>query len=211
MQSADPSVPLANPTLERFCQLYARKTGRNATRAAILCGIPLGDADTQGNSWLQLDAVRNRIRALGDRTQQYRPVATPDDILQELHALAFSNVADYIDLDHESGVPQVNLAALGRDQSAALSEVSVKDPLFDPDTGLMVSCKAITIKLHDKQAALNKLVDVLGVHGAAESGTIDYSIRDLAKAILTLVAEAARMPATKTVEAEPAAVEGRKS
>jgi hypothetical protein len=70
-------------------------------------------------------------------------------VIDELSAIAFANLADFIALDAD-GMPQADLAKLRREQSAALVEVSA-------------TAHGVRVKLADKLAALNALGRMLGL------------------------------------------------
>ncbi len=65
-------------------------------------------------------------------------------VVDELRKIGFANMADYVSVDGD-----LDFAALTRDQTAALSEVSIEN--------LGDGAKRVKFKLHDKQAALVSL------------------------------------------------------
>ena len=68
---------------------------------------------------------------------------TGDMVVDELRKIGFANMADYMKPTPE-GAPSLDFSDLTREQTAALSQVTVED----------VACgKRVQFKLHDKRAA----------------------------------------------------------
>jgi phage terminase small subunit len=68
---------------------------------------------------------------------------TADWVVEELRKLAGANMADYMKSTPE-GLSVVDFSGLTRDQTAALSQVTVED---------VAGGKRVQFKLHDKRAA----------------------------------------------------------
>ena len=71
------------------------------------------------------------------------PKATGDMVVDELRKIGFANMADYMKPTPE-GAPSLDFSDLTRDQTAALSQVTVED---------VAGGKRVQFKLHDKRAA----------------------------------------------------------
>jgi phage terminase small subunit len=85
-----------------------------------------------------------------------RTELTQDWVVEELRKIAGANMADYMKSTPE-GALYLDFSTLSRDQTAALSQVTVADV---PDG------KRVTFKLHDKRAALVDLGRHLGMFDA---------------------------------------------
>jgi hypothetical protein len=81
---------------------------------------------------------------------------TGDMVLDELRKIGFANMADYMRPTPE-GHPMLDFSGLTRDQTAALSQVTVED---------ITEGKRVQFRLHDKLGALDKLGRHLGLFGA---------------------------------------------
>jgi phage terminase small subunit len=68
---------------------------------------------------------------------------TGDMVVDELRKIGFANMADYMKPTPE-GAPSLDFSDLTRDQTAALSQVTVED---------VAGGKRVQFKLHDKRAA----------------------------------------------------------
>lgn len=135
---------------KRFVQEYL--IDLSATGAAARAGYSARTARQQGHRLLtKVDiqaALKEAIEARGERTQ-----ITADEVLEELAALAFANVADYVDWG-PNGVALLDKSKLTRKQCAALVEVA-------ETTTKAGGTKRV--KIHDKLSALEKLGRHLGV------------------------------------------------
>lgn len=80
---------------------------------------------------------------------------TPERLVQEYQAIAFSNLKDYFDIDG-AGQPDLRLEHATREQWSALSEVVVEYHT----NGMVRSTK---VKLHSKMDALSKLGEMMAV------------------------------------------------
>lgn len=102
--------------------------------------------------WMQeyVAFVRQQIRARLD--------VTTDRILEEVAALAYSNMTDFIVINEE-GAAHTDLSGLTREQLAAIQEVTI-DTYMDGRGEDAVPVKSVKIKLAPKTAAL----ELLGKH-----------------------------------------------
>lgn len=82
---------------------------------------------------------------------------TAERVLQELAAIGFANMADYVAVD-ENGNPAPNFASVTRKQFAAVAEITIEDI----ETGQRIG-KRTKFKLLDKRAALVDLGKHLGL------------------------------------------------
>ncbi len=98
--------------------------------------------------------VQKEIQRRRDETAKKYEV-TQERLVEEMAKLAFSNFADYIELD-EHGEPIVVLEDLTHEQFAALSDLQI-EYYTDGIGSEAEQCKRIKIKLHGKKEALDRL------------------------------------------------------
>lgn len=153
---------LKNPRHERFAQEYLVDlvAGRAYERAGYKSKGAA--ADTNGHRLLRNDQVRARINELKQKRAEALAV-TQEEVVAELIKLGFANMADFLRVTTH-GDPFLDLSGLTRDQSAALSEVTVED--FTDGRGEDArDVRRVRVKLHDKKGALVKLAEHLGAFG----------------------------------------------
>jgi phage terminase small subunit len=98
-------------------------------------------------------------KAKAERAERTR--LTGDMVVDELRKIGFANMADYMKSTPQ-GDPYLDFSSLTRDQTAALSEVTVED-FLDHRGDEARSVRRVKFKLHDKQAALGSLGRHLGI------------------------------------------------
>jgi phage terminase small subunit len=86
---------------------------------------------------------------------------TAERVIGELARIGFANIRDLIEIG-DDGEPRVNLAAISRDEAAALQEVTVEQ-LQPGRDGKVRNGTRVKIKLADKRAALVDLGKHLGL------------------------------------------------
>ena len=118
----------------------------NATQAAIRAGYSKRTAESQASRLLRNVKVREIIQELADKRAE-RTQITSDKVLEEIAKVAFSNIADYIEIQKD-GTARVDLSKLTRDQGAALSSVTVDETREG---------RRIKINMGDKLKALDQL------------------------------------------------------
>jgi phage terminase small subunit len=89
----------------------------------------------------KLDIAAAIKKAQSKRAERFE--VTADWVIDELRKLAGANMADYMKSTPE-GLSVVDFSGLTRDQTAALSQVTVED---------IAGGKRVQFKLHDKRAA----------------------------------------------------------
>ncbi len=146
----------------------------NITQAAIRAGYSPRAAGATGRETLANPLVAKAVRSAMDRRAATAEIDA-NWVLRELLILEKANMADYVDLDAEGG-PKVSLANLTREQTAAISEITV-------DTiGEMVT--RTKFKLHDKQKALDSIGKHIAVgafeerHAHRGSVVLNYDEQD---------------------------------
>jgi phage terminase small subunit len=128
----------------------------NATRAAIRCGYAANSAAVTASRLMKDPWVKAELRrALQERKKRLKLTAERFD--EEVAKLAYSNVLDY--WDRATG--GINLAAVDRDQAAAISELKVNTielPAHGPadqfGNGPVLISRTVKFKTHSKPQAL---------------------------------------------------------
>jgi phage terminase small subunit len=136
----------------------------NSTQAAIRAGYSRKNADKIGPELLGKTRVRE---AIDRRLAQIEARSTRklDHVISELTAIGFSNMGDYLKFT-DNGEPVIDIGEhLTAGQLAAIRELVIED--FTVGRGDDArAVRRITIKLHDKRAALFDL----GRHFGAFTG-----------------------------------------
>ena len=120
-----------------------------------------------------IEAIRELEAKIGNRAEEAFAITT-DRVLQELAAMAFANLADFITVDPDTGRPSIDMSGMTRRQAAALTEASC---IVNPKGG-----QTTKIKISDKKAALELLGRYLGMwneKGAGDATTADKAIEAL--------------------------------
>lgn len=132
----------------------------NATQAAIRAGYSEATARAIGAENLTKPDIANAIAA-AQAERSKRTEITADQVLRELAKLGFSNMADYMRAGSD-GDPYLDFSGLTRDQTAALTEVTVED--YKEGRGENArDVKRVKFKLADKRAALVDIGRHLGM------------------------------------------------
>ena len=111
------------PKQARFVQEYL--TDSNPTQAAVRAGYSAKTARVIGHenrTKLNVAAAIEKART----AHAERAELTADWVIDELRKIAAANLADYVSKTSD-GDPYLDFSALTRDQTAALSEVTVED------------------------------------------------------------------------------------
>jgi phage terminase small subunit len=157
------------PKQERFVAEYL--IDLNATQAAIRAGYAAKDANVQGSRLLANVSIAALI-AKRKKGQADKLQITADRVLQELALIGFANMGDYMRVGVD-GDPHLDFSALSRDQTAALTEVTVED--FKDGRGEDArDVRRVKFKLSDKRAAL---VD-LGRHLKLFTDVVEHNLSE---------------------------------
>ena len=142
---------------EAFAQHYAlhgspieayRAAGYSKTMSAASAAV-------EAQKLLKKPKIAARIAQLTERKQQRieaRFDITLDKVIQELAAIGFANMQNYVDID-DDGQPSLDFSDLTPQQFAAIGELTIED---------IGTVKRTKFKLLDKKAALIKLGEHLG-------------------------------------------------
>lgn len=146
------------PKQQRFVDEYL--IDLNATQAAIRAGYSVKTANPAGARLLAnvsiAAAIAERQNAVAGKLG-----ITQERIAHELACIGFSNMGDYMRVGPD-GDPVLDFSALTRDQTAALSEVTVED--FKDGRGESArDVRRVKFRLADKRAALVDLGKYLGM------------------------------------------------
>lgn len=163
---APPKAKLT-PRQERFVEEYL--LDMNATQAAIRAGFKPKYARQYGALLTTKNVIASAI-ATARQKVSLELQCTADDIARELHKLGFSNMGDYMRAGRD-GEPYLDFSKLSRDQTAALSEVTVED-YVDGRGEDARDVKRLKFRLWDKRAAL---VDLSKQLGLAKPDKIEHS------------------------------------
>lgn len=194
------------PMQEEFCREYLADF--NGTRAAKQAGYSAKTAYSQANRLLKKAEVQAFLATLQKpRLEKFE--VTQDRIMQEVAALAFSNIMDFVTV--ENGQAWVDLAKCTREQAAALAafEVIEMPPAMRMVDGEMEAREVlkVKIKLWDKMAALEALmrrhnlvkpIEVMHNH----KGTVKLESADLARRVAFMLRK--QIESQKKKPADPA-------
>jgi phage terminase small subunit len=159
MQEAD----TLTPKQRRFVEEYI--IDLNGAQAAIRAGYAPNSARQEAhrlltNAYIEA-AISELIRARSERTR-----ITADRVVEELAALGFANIIDFMRIG-DDGDPYVDMSNLTRAQAAALQEFVVED--FKDGRGEDArDVRRIRIKMRDKLRPLVELGKHLGMFKARE-------------------------------------------
>lgn len=178
-----------NPKQQRFVDEYL--VDLNATQAAIRAGYSPKTAQQQSSRLLSNVLISEAIRKRRDQMAAKLEV-TVERIVAELAKLAFANMADYMRTTSD-GDPFIDLSELSRDQSAAISEVTVED-FTDGRGDDARDVRRVKFKLHDKRGALVDLGKHLGMfvekheHSGPNGGPVKITMAELSDDELAAIA-----------------------
>lgn len=95
-------------------------------------------------------AICERVKTLSELTD-----TTPYRVLREQAVLAFSNIANYVNMDAVDGLPEFDLSKTTTEQMAAIKTIEIEEK---PRGG-----RRMKLTLHDKPGALAKLMEYHGL------------------------------------------------
>ena len=148
-----------NPKQTRFVQEYL--IDLNATQAAIRAGYSKKTADTQGPRLLGNVGVASAIQEAMKKCEEKTGI-TQERILNELAIIAFSDLANYLDIDQDTGAIRAkSFDELSEGISRALEQIKEDRMIREDAKGQdsIINSK-ITFRMHDKLKAL----ELLGKH-----------------------------------------------
>jgi len=152
-----------NSRQQRFIAAYL--VDLNAANAAREAGYSAPHAARQGARLLANEQVQSAI-AKAFQGRLARTGTSPARILDELSAMAFANMADFVRIT-DDGYADVDLSGLTRENAAAIQEIVV-DAYTEGRGDQKRAVKRIRLKLADKKAVLNMLARAFGLYDQAE-------------------------------------------
>lgn len=118
---------------------------------ALLRPIP-GDVVARSRGLLEkplvLAAIAQRLQEIADDRD-----LSPKRVIREMMAMAMSNMADFVACN-EYGMPMSTIEKANRFQMSGVKKIEVKAGMYGP---------SLTIQLHDKQASLTQLAQMMGI------------------------------------------------
>ncbi|MGE3267100.1 MAG: terminase small subunit [Chloroflexota bacterium] len=169
-----------NEKQRQFVQEYL--IDLNATQAAVRAGYSAKTAEQIGYQLLQKTSVAEAVaRAKAERSA--RIGLTADRVLEELAAVAFARMPEFMEWGGENGQMKLKPSEeLTGHQAAAISQVVETEKFIKTigeDEQLM--SRERSIKLHDKVSALVKLGQHIGMF--ADKRTVTLEIKREAEAL----------------------------
>ncbi len=135
-----------NPRQQRFCQEYL--VDLNASRAATHAGYSSKTASSQGERLLRNVEVRAEIKRLQQQRSEQLEI-TADDVLTDLAAIAFTPITEVLTIA-DGKVTLLDSSQWSDEASKAVESVRQSKDGF-------------SVKMHSKLAALEKLMQHLGM------------------------------------------------
>lgn len=142
---------------ERFCQEYV--THYNGSKAAIAAGYAVAGARVKASQLLTKGNIQARIRELQEELAK-RCGITAEMVVNELAAIGFSNVQDFI----AAGNLITDISQMPEETARAVKSIKRSVTEFEGGEKTVVS-----FELHDKVSALEKLARHLGIFDADNS------------------------------------------
>jgi len=141
----------------------------NATEAAIVAGYSPKTAGAIGCQLLGLSVVQAKLQeALNEQMSKHK--LQLDQIVKELGATGFSNIADYLDV-HEDGSVTLNFSRATRVQMSAVQSIKTDERILRTAlNGDQIVSRQVTLKMHNKIDALDKLMRYFGGYLGKEGG-----------------------------------------
>lgn len=125
----------------------------NASRAAMEAGYSPKTAFRMGQENLQKPAIRSRIdEALAKRSEKTK--ISSDQVLEELAIIAFSDVKNFINYNGQD-ITLKQFSEIPEPLTRCISKITQKSTRDGP---------SVTIQMHDKLAAIEKLEKHLPMH-----------------------------------------------
>jgi phage terminase small subunit len=159
---------------EKFVEEYM--LDQNGTQAAIRAGYSPHTAHASACRLLKRDDVKSAIAARQEKVLapiRDRYEVNAETLMRQFALLGFSNMADYVRIDHE-GQPVIDLSDADRDQFAAITSIKSKRTtrtIGDTDVEEVTT----ELRLASKREAL---ADLARIHGLfKEEGGVQVPVR----------------------------------
>ncbi len=169
-------MPAASKSAIRH-QIFAREyvIDLNATRAAIAAGYSEAAAAQTGSKMVRNAKVLKLIDAFQTKRASKLDIKA-EKVVEELSRMAFSNMADYMEINEEGKPTGLDLSRLTRDQAAAIQEIT-EDTTGGSGDGERRLVLRTKFKLADKTKSLELLGRHLGMFmdKVEHSGTVNLA------------------------------------
>lgn len=148
----------------------------NATRAykAVYKSCKKDEAAAANASKLLRNTKVAAYLAQRQRDIQQRTEITQDNVVQELAAIAFADIADYVQVKDYDGQPAVVITPTNEIPISKRKAIA----------GIKQSSNGIELKLHNKLDALDKLGRHLGLFKQAEDNRYENELADKLKELI---------------------------
>ena len=155
-------MKLKNDKHERFCQEYL--IDLNRTQAAIRAKYSEKTANEQGSRLLANVSIQERIAEL-QKERAERTEVTQDMVIKELAIVGFSDLADYIRINEDTGaIIAKSFEEMPEGKSRALQSIKEDRVIKEDAKGEQVTVyDKINFRLHDKLKALELIGKHLGM------------------------------------------------
>ena len=166
-------------TAKQLAFADALLSGETQYRSALLAGYSPPSASVTASGLVEKPKIRAYI-AQRRQGQIQKSQIGAREVLAELETLAFSNMADYLDLDGQA--PRIDLTRATREQLGALSTVKTRTTTrIDPRTKAEEVTTEVTVTKADKLRALELYGRQLGMFAEKhEVEVVDVASRILA-------------------------------
>lgn len=188
-----PSPPLSTQKrIERrrmFVDAYFAH-GFNGSAAAISVGVPPRSASKMASTWLRQDVV---VKMMNERYEalKLKHEMSLDAAIAEMAHVGRANIAHYLKRNPESnavevdadGQVSIDFTMTKFEEFAAVGEITVTERVLkvdrkdDEGSSETIETKVVsrrtTLKMHDKIAALDKLMRYFGAYNGKEAPTIN--------------------------------------
>lgn len=180
------------PVQKAFVDAYIANLGSSARAAGIDVysayrkGVVPGGITKRANEMLQLPEVQ---AAIGERARALcaKFDLDKDRVIREIAQIAFSNIAHYMHIDVDTGLPYYDFSHVTTEQMAAIQSMEVEE--LEPtaaertfaamtDTPIKRRTK-VKVKLHPKNDALDKIMKLLDMY-APERHELSVNIQSQA-------------------------------
>ncbi len=142
--------------------------------AALAAGWTHGEAPIIARQMMSNPLVRASIRAEQERLQRKFSVSA-ERVINELARIAFSNMDDFMTVDHD-GTRRINLNKASSQEMSAVSSIQLEEiliPQKDEDGPPAAILRKLKIKLWDKHRALTALGSHLGLKFQGDGTPVD--------------------------------------
>ncbi len=186
-----------DPRRARFVQEYL--IDLSATQAAIRAGYSKKTAKSQGQRLLTFVAVQ-RALASAMKAREQRTEITQDRVLKELAIIGFSDLANYIEINDDTGAIRARgFGEMPKDASRALESIREDRMIREDSKGNdTILNEKVTFKMHGKIEALKLIGQHLGMFkNEASLPGVEKALYELSEKFLPAVPKAEKNPPSR--------------